>query len=521
MINLNIAVVSNIILEPHLLTIIKSRFGKEVEIFPISYGEHIETENKDLLTESDIIIVWLNFEALFPDVWNMLYEKVKSDRELIDNVYLLCERLFIDLMTLSKAKLVWFLFEDYYTKMSFVEGNLPLCNALIDRINENIQSMVSDNCIAFIDLKRLIAEVGIIYSYDSKGKYRWNAPYSQKLVNTAVDEIYKRFLIEQGITKKCLILDCDNVLWGEIISEDGIKNIKLGSSAFGRAYQDFQRFVLSLYFHGVILAICSKNDMSDVMTMFREHSEMILKEKHIACFQVNWDNKINNIKKIANTLNISLESMVFIDDSPIEIEAVKAMLPEVSTILYKFETVYEQLSCFNLSSNIDLSRIEKRNETYHTTQIREGFKSKYNSYDEYIAALNVKIDIHEANPIEFSRISEITQRTNKCTNGKRYSITEIRERSHNPAVKLYSLIASDCFSDLGLVGTIEVENDTLTLFSLSCRALGRKIEERMLSFISDMFEIKNIEFYTTNNNKNIEELLFGYFDIKNKMCYTN
>ena len=146
-------------------------------------------------------------------------------------------------------------------------------------------------------------------------------------MEAAVKEIQKQYFIEQGITKKCLVLDCDNVLWGGILSEDGIENIKLGGSGFGRTYQDFQRFVLSLYYHGVILAVCSKNDLPDVMNMFHEHSEMILKEEHIACFQVNWENKPDNIRRIAETLNIGLDSMVFLDDSPVEIEAVKSILP--------------------------------------------------------------------------------------------------------------------------------------------------------------------------------------------------
>lgn len=170
---------------------------------------------------------------------------------------------------------------------------------------------LKDNA-SFINLKRLITEIGVANAYNSKGKYCWNAPYSNALVEAAVKEIHKQYFIEKGITKKCLVLDCDNVLWGGILSEDGIENIKLGGSGFGRPYQDFQRFVLSLYYHGVILAVCSKNDLSDIMIMFREHSEMVLKEEHIAYSQVNWDNKPTNIKRIAETLNISLDSIVFL-----------------------------------------------------------------------------------------------------------------------------------------------------------------------------------------------------------------
>ena len=235
--------------------------------------------------------------------------------------------------------------------------------------------------------QHLIAKTGITNAYNSKGKYRWNAPYSKLLVEAVVQEIYKQYQSEMGITPKCLVLDCDDVIWGGTLSEDGIDNLKLSGSGFGRLYQDFQRFVLSLYYHGVILAVCSKNDLSDVLTMFREHSEMILKEEHISCFQVNWEDKPSNIQRIARKLNIGLDSMVFVDDSPIEIEAVKAMLPEVITIQFKRDMEYEQFTCFNLKNNVSIADVEKRNETYRTNGFREELKSKYTDYADYIAAL--------------------------------------------------------------------------------------------------------------------------------------
>lgn len=237
------------------------------------------------------------------------------------------------------------MFEDYYLKLSFVSGYRY--NLLVDKVNIYLTETFKEN-VSFINLKHLIAEVGIANAYDLKGKYRWNAPYCKVLVEAAIKEIYKQYLIEKGISKKCLVLDCDNVLWGGIISEDGIENLKLGGDGFGRSYQDFQKFILSLYYHGIILAICSKNDLSDIITMFNEHSEMILKKEQITHFQVNWENKPENIKNITETLNISLDSIVFIDDSLMEIEAVKSMLPEITAILYERDSIYKNLSCFNL-----------------------------------------------------------------------------------------------------------------------------------------------------------------------------
>lgn len=502
--NIIISVVSNIIFEPHFISLLQSTFNNnKVEPYPIPYGEHNEVGYKEQLMESDMIVVWLSIEEFFSDTLTRINLGEMSQYQAIDEIIALCERLYDDLATCSTTRILWFTFEDYYMHTSVLTGHRYA--TLIDKVNIKLAEYLYDRA-KFVDSKRLIAEVGIANAYDSKSKYRWSAPYSKSLIESAVKEIHKQYLVEKGISKKCLILDCDNVLWGGILSEDGIENITLSSSGFGRVYQDFQRFVLSLYYHGIILAVCSKNDLPDVLRMFNEHSEMILREEHIACFQVNWEDKPSNIQKIAEKLNIGLDSMVFVDDSPVEIEAVKTILPEVTTILFKRDMDYEQFACFNLKSNISIANIDKRNETYRTNGFREELKAKYTDYADYIAALEIKIDIHEAVPIEFSRISELTQRTNKCTNGRRYTVTEIKERITSATVKLYSVSVSDRFSDLGLVGVIEVESDNLTLFSLSCRALGREVEEKMIKSISDKYPIKKIEFKSTGKNEELKTL---------------
>ena len=505
---LHIVIISDINFDPYFYPLIKARFGESAKVYLIHYGEQNEDERRKQLEESEIIVVWLNLESTYSHACDALYSQPISHQQIIEEVVASCKRLYSDIIEYTNALIIWFLFEDYFNKWFIATGHTY--NAIVDRINAELNDKLK-NDVSLIDLKRLIAEVGISNAYDLKGKYRWNAPYSKVLIESAIKEIHKQYLIAQGTTKKCLVLDCDNVLWGGILSEDGIENIKLGGAGLGWPYQDFQRFALALYYHGIILAICSKNDLSDVITMFREHSEMVLKEEHIACFQVNWENKPDNIKRITESLNISLDSMVFIDDSPVEIEAVKSMLPEVTAIRHDRDISYEEFSCFNLKSNVSMTDIEKRNETYRTNQFRETLKAQYDSYSEYIAALEIKADIHEALPIEYSRIAELTQRTNKCTNGKRYTVSEVKERISCKNTKLYTLSVSDRFSDLGLVGAFEIEGSTLNLFSLSCRVLGREIEGRLLHFIADKYRVLNIKFKSTGKNEDVKDILIQEF----------
>ncbi len=502
-INLNIGVISDIIFDPYLIPLMKACFGENINIYPIPYGEQNDETYREQIKESDMILVWLNLEASYLHDFDVLCLQPDSEQQMMEDVFTFCMELYADISAFSNAIILWFLLEDYFIKLPVVSGYSY--NVVIDKINIELCNALRDN-VSFINLKRLIAEVGIANAYNLKSKYRWNAPYSKVLVETAVKEIHKQYLIEKGITKKCLILDCDNVLWGGILSEDGIENLTLSGSGLGRIYQDFQRFVLSLYYHGVILAICSKNDLSNVLTMFREHSEMVLKEEQIACFQVNWEDKPSNIKIIAEKLNIGLDSIVFVDDSPIEIEAVKAILPEVNTILFRRDMNYESFSCFNQKNNNSITNIERRSETYRTNGFRKELKSKYVDYADYIKALQIKVDVHVAKPIEYARISELTQRVNKCTNGKRYTVIEIKERIASNTVKLYSVSVADCFCDLGLVGAIEIEGKTLTLFSLSCRALGREVEKKMIEFILDKYQVKKIEFRSTGKNEAIKIL---------------
>lgn len=506
-----ISIISNITFEPYFNLFIKNLFAQNdtlVNILPIGIEEYQSEESQGKIYKANYIIIYIDFNYLFPNASNdIILNKLTFD-VLLDSTKNKCKELYKFIKQRTQSPIFWFGFEDYCYEYNYVNGNVLVNQNLINKTNEELCILLEKQDI-YIDFKRLIANIGIKNAYDNKGKRRWNAPYTQELIVQMCNEIYKQYLIKRGVTKKCIVLDCDNVIWGGILSENGIENIKLGGSGLGRSYQDFQRYLLTLYYHGVILTVCSKNDLSDVMLMFREHSEMILKEEFISSFQVNWENKPENIKKIAKVLNIGLDSMVFIDDSDFEIQSVKLLLPEVAAIKYEYDTIYERLSCFNLKNNVDLEKVKHRNDTYKTNEQRELLKAEYQSFDEYLRGLEMKIDIHESLPIEFNRIAELTQRTNKCTNGKRYTVEQLKDKLKNDKYKLYSVFLVDRFSDLGLVGVIGIDNKILDLFSLSCRALGRNIEEEMLEHISSIY-IHHFWFISTGKNDELRTKLKYY-----------
>lgn len=494
---MNIVTISNITTEPFLAKSLSKHFADyQITYAALSLEEIYDGVSKAILQSADYIIVLIRFSEYFKFALFDICDKVAYKR-LFDMITEKTLALYDYLKLHSQGYIIWFGYEGYDDKLKYILGHTYLRDQFIDDINVSICKRIYEKT-TYIDLKALVAELGIDRAYSNKNKYRWNAPFSTVLLERISGEIYKQYQINQGITKKCIVLDCDNVLWRGILSEDGIEQIKLGDG-LGRSYQDFQRFLLTLYNHGVILAICSKNDESDVLRVFREHSGMILKEEHIACFQVNWDNKADNIRQLASELNIGLDSIVFIDDSEFEINMVKELLPEVTAILYDRDTVYENLSCFNLKNKADLEGVKQRARTYQTNHKREALRKESSSFDEYLQSLELAVDVHKALPVELARISELTQRTNRCTNGTRYTIDQLKEKLNESCYQLYSVFVSDKFSNLGLVGVIGIEGDSLDLFSLSCRALGRKVEDSMLEFTINK-KVSGFRFTSTSKN---------------------
>ena len=503
---IHILLLTNTCFEPYWRLYVKEcflRVSSDIQIDSVAYEEYQNCAES--IGTADIITVCLNFEDLYPNLTNDFLLKKTTYEMIKDDCTCRCRELYSYIKKQGNAHIIWFGFDDYNNIQNRNYGSLLLYDGLVDRINLSLRSVVKEDI--FIDFKRLIANVGIDNAYDIKSKYRWNSPYSKELISVIANEILKQYLIIIGKTKKCLVLDCDNVLWGGVLSEDGIAGIQIGESGLGRPFQDFQRYLLDLYYHGVILAVSSKNDSVDVLRVFREHTGMILKEEHIACFRCNWDNKPDNIRDISEILNIGMDSIVFVDDSTFEIESVKVLLPEVTAVLYKRDTIYDVLSCFNLKRDVDPQVVRERTNTYKTNTLRSELNKNSLSYEDYVSSLKMVVDIHEAKNYELARISDLTQRTNKCTNGRRYTLENLKKKAALDNYKLYTVYLSDRFSDLGIVGVIGIENNCLDLFSLSCRAMGRGIEEKMLHMVEK--EIDNAFFAETGKNQFLIDIIKG------------
>lgn len=318
--------------------------------------------------------------------------------------------------------------------------------------------------------------------------------------------------------KKCLVLDLDNTLWGGILGEDGIENIKIGDNYPGLAYLQFQEAILEASNAGIILAICSKNNESDVFEVFEKHPFQLIKLNKISAYRINWQDKATNIQEIAEELNIGLDSFVFIDDNPIERERVKQMLPDVIVpdfpespylMVKYFKNIYDEYFQAYKLTNEDINKTDQ----YISNSERNFFKKTFTSAEDYLQSLNMELHIYEASNFTIPRIAQMTQKTNQFNlTTKRYTEEDIRAKLSDGSL-IYCVSVKDKFGDNGIsiLSIIDIDNSNAIIdsFLLSCRILGRNIEIAFLNYLINILQEKNIKkihssYIPTNKNKQTE-----------------
>jgi len=291
-----------------------------------------------------------------------------------------------------------------------------------------------------------------------------------------------------GLNAKCLVLDLDGTLWGGVIGEDGLGGIELGGTGSGEAYADFQRYLRSLQHRGVVLAVCSKNNPDDALQVFRAHPEMVLTEADIALFEIGWLPKDEGLRRVAATLNIGLDSIVFVDDSPQERAWVRqrlpeVMVPEMPTDPARYAAALADGLYFESLRVTDEDK--QRTRTYQSNAERAKLETSSASIDGFLESLHMSVDLRPFEEIDLPRIVQLINKTNQFNlTSKRRSESEIRELMRCPHVYSQSMRLADRFGDNGLTGVmIGIEEHGafhIDTWLLSCRVMGRRVEEVML-----------------------------------------
>ncbi|MGI0001473.1 MAG: HAD-IIIC family phosphatase, partial [Nitrososphaeraceae archaeon] len=425
----------------------------------------------------------------------------------------------------SKSKLVVANFHaPVYTPYGICETKTEygLREMVLD-LNSKLSYSLRDEPSAFVfDFDAFVAKYGEVNVYDYRQFLFGDIKVSLNCIPSLAEEFMGYINAELGINRKCIVLDLDNTLWGGIVGEDGFEGIKLSPQFPGTSFIEFQRVIQALHERGIILAINSRNNEDEALRVIREHPYMVLRENNFASIKINWNDKISNTKAIAEELNIGLDSLVFFDDDPVNRELISSALPEVMTVdLPKDPALYAQtlmdLDVFNTFSITDEDK--SRGQMYIEERNRTQLEKSVSNLDDFLSQLEIKINIREADKFTIPRISQLVLKTNQFNlTTKRFQEEEILKFSQDKNMLVGSAQTSDKFGDNGITGVFIVKKSpdysewNIEAFLLSCRVMGRRIEDGIMKYILNEARKQGIkrvkcQYIPTAKNKPCENFL--------------
>jgi FkbH-like protein len=388
----------------------------------------------------------------------------------------------------------------------------------IDKINYLLNELSAKKGNFYIVDSQLQQSIQLItdYSMVVNAELHFTPEYLNSLSNSVVEIIH----VLQGKFKKCVILDLDNTLWGGIIGDDGLENIQIGALGVGKAFTRFQKWLKELKNRGIILAVCSKNEESIAKLPFLKHPEMVLKLDDIAVFMANWNSKADNINQIQQILNISFDSMVFLDDNPAEREIVRLHLPMVCVPELPIDPSY--YLPFLISENLFETVSYSKNDLDRTRQYQEEAKrvelsKSITNMDDYLNSLEMTAKISPFKEIDVERIAQLTQRSNQFNlKTIRYTSIEIERIMSDSNFLTVSAEVADKFGNYGLIGVVIIEiKDSISIIDtwiMSCRVLKRTVEHTLMNYVVDSLLKLNVQtligqYIPTDKNKLVKNLL--------------
>lgn len=392
-------------------------------------------------------------------------------------------------------------------------------SGLVDDINNSADVLLDVNAIANL--------VGECNWFDERQWYMSRVPIANRYMPLYSDHLCRRIAALRGKNKKCLVVDLDNTLWAGVIGDDGLNGIQIGQgNPIGESYLTIQRFVAELKNLGVILAVCSKNDEEIACQPFNEHPDMLLKKSDFAVFVANWEDKASNIRAIASALNIGLDSIVFVDDNPVEREIVRTFVPDVSVpeLPDDASQIPRILSAAGYFEIINFTTDDAiRNIQYSQNMAREKAMQNADGIDAYLESLEMKITFSSFDEMSRKRVVQLINKTNQFNlTTKRYTEAEVKvfEQSNN-IVTLQARL-TDRFGDNGMISILickEVDNCwEIDTWLMSCRVIKRRVEESVCNKLMEMARHKGIKlvrgiYRQTDKNGLVKEhyMKLGFF----------
>jgi FkbH-like protein len=361
---------------------------------------------------------------------------------------------------------------------------------LIDGINRELGEYVIGSGDVLLDVAGVAEAVGLA---DWHNTQLWNMakfPFADEFIPLYADHVARTVAAIRGKSGKVLILDLDNTVWGGVIGDDGLEGIHVAQGdARGEAHLAVQRLALDLRQRGIVLAVSSKNTDEVAREPFEKHPEMLLKLEHIAVFQANWNDKATNIQAIADELSLGLDSMVFLDDNPVERGLVRKLLPQVRVPELPQDPAYyaRTLAAAGYFEAVAFAGEDlKRAGFYQDNAKRASLQKQVGGVDAYLASLDMTITFQPFDATGRARIVQLINKSNQYNlTTRRYTDPEVTEAENDPEVFTLQVRLADIFGDNGMISVVicrpaETGTWEIDTWLMSCRVLGRKVEHMVL-----------------------------------------
>ena len=505
----NIAVLSSFTFDQlkEILSVETSKYGLLSDIYISGYNQYqneiIKSNSSLYKFDPDFIILAIRIEDIYPDdSLHIFSTDSKQYSHYIKKIIKYIKGIINSIKNNSNTKIIINNFAHpiylqtgiYDFQMS--NGQIEILN----KLNAALIKLVSEYTDTFVfNLNYYLFLHGALKSFDYKMLFTSNIPYNIRFIIFLAKK-YSTFIKSTIISNKCLVIDLDNTIWGGILGEEGIDGILLDHTYPGSVFRAIQKIIKQYSNQGIILAINSKNNYKDVKEVFDQHPYMILKWDDFAAVRINWNQKPQNMKELAIELNIGIDSFVFIDDNPFEIQLMKEIIPQINVVQFT-KDIINNLSIINNSDHFhnlyltDSDNVKK--EQYKTQAERNNFKKGFNSIEEFYIGLNMCVEINICDKFALRRVAQLTQKTNQFNfTTKRYSESDISRFMQSSEYYVYFMSMKDRFGDNGTTGVmiIKEENKTwiIDTFLLSCRIIGRTLETVFLSHILNLAKRNNI-----------------------------
>jgi len=374
--------------------------------------------------------------------------------------------------------------------------------AIVDQVNAGIRKRADAAGVHLVALDNFFRPQGLSAWYDPALWYKSKHEVHPGASIVYGDQVARILAALRGLSSKCLVLDLDNTLWGGVIGDDGLEGIVLGQgSAVGEAYLGFQRYCEALSSRGVILAVCSKNNEGNARLPFQKHPEMVLRESHISCFAANWEDKATNLRRIAATLNIGIKSLVFADDNPAERALIRKELPQVQVPeLPEDPALYAETiaSAGYFEGLATTAEDQERTSQYLANSERARMLEKVTDVESYLQSLAMQLTIEPFSDMGIARITQLINKTNQFNlTTRRYVEPEVRGLMRSLDVIAFGARLSDRFGDNGMISVVIAKQDErqqahIDTWLMSCRVLGRRVEEACLDALVDACQSRGV-----------------------------